>query len=640
MWHLLLLLPMALVGQVPDLPKSVGQVPDLPKSAPFDPLPLVDLSKLSPRDFADAEIDLPYYLAHFRQFADAVIAEGPNRGFIGISVWRGQTGDKKPYNARVMENILSLAYFYTLKRPWNPYYGSVPVRQRLEAALEFWCRIQSPDGKFSEYGQQQWNLAATAFATKFMGRALALLKDGPPIDRELHHRAIEADRKAIRIVLTDPDFYEHGKRLSNQFTNVWAGGPAFFRLYPDAELESLFWKRLPDSLRDFQSPAGFFYEADGPDAGYSSSTHQSNLRVAYVLTRGTDRAKPFLEHDRRWFEWLAWNAVPEPGGGWTLNRAIETRQKHAFFSDLTTPLAERIPLARAFATNTAEHKAELVKARQEGERDWPSVPPLPVGEFRAYAPYAFLDRDQFEWRPSQEQQAAARRTLPYIERTRFAHQLMDSRNPIVSTYIRQPLYYAAFNSGKHLRDQQRYGLGLLWNPKSGAVLQSQTASDTAAWGTQAEPWNSGDSQPIPTAGIGGSPRSVYESGDVNAVFEAAGRTVTPQPGSHDLAGGTVSLRYPLGAGGEKSVRFDPDRIMIQVRHPGRFTEVIPLLADTVKIALGEQSAEIPFPGGTFRVEFGHTAKPELVRTPMAVGKKHVEVLRLRAENELEYSLVF
>ena len=74
-------------------------------------------------------------------------------------------------------------------------------------------------------------------------------------------------------------------------------------------------------------------------------------------------------------------------------------------------------------------------------------------------------------------------SLAYWE---FAHQLMDSRRPQVFTYIRRPLYYAAFNSGPQLARQQRYGLGLLWSEKTGAVLQSQTGSATAAWGTMAE----------------------------------------------------------------------------------------------------------------------------------------------------------
>ena len=92
-------------------------------------VPPADFSKLKPSDFADDELDLPYYLAHFHRLANSVVEEGDNRGFINISVWRNPQ-DNKPYNARVMENILSLAFFYSTKRPWNQYYGSPAVRLR------------------------------------------------------------------------------------------------------------------------------------------------------------------------------------------------------------------------------------------------------------------------------------------------------------------------------------------------------------------------------------------------------------------------------------------------------------------------------------------------------------------------------
>src|SRR5690606_22581608 len=131
-----------------------------------------DLTKLSVDDFSDDELfmphtltrtekHMPYFLTHFHRVANAVREDG----FIDISVWRNQV-DNEPYNARVMENILSLAYFYATDRPWNPYYGSEPLRARLEAALRFWVGMQNTDGRFSEYGWQRWNLAATAFATK------------------------------------------------------------------------------------------------------------------------------------------------------------------------------------------------------------------------------------------------------------------------------------------------------------------------------------------------------------------------------------------------------------------------------------------------------------------------------------------
>jgi hypothetical protein len=170
--------------------------------AAWQPLPTVDLAKLRPADFRDDELDLPFYLAHFHQLAESVVEEGPDRGFINIPVWRSP-GANKPYNARIMESILSFAFFYTYQQPWNPYYGSSAVRERLEAAMEFWLHLQNPEGRFAEAAPGRWNLAATAFSTKFMSRALELLHHGPPVDAALVQRVADAVRKTIRLVLTD-----------------------------------------------------------------------------------------------------------------------------------------------------------------------------------------------------------------------------------------------------------------------------------------------------------------------------------------------------------------------------------------------------------------------------------------------------
>src|SRR5439155_6734162 len=114
-----------------------------------------DLSRLSPSDFRDDELDLPYYLTHFHRVANSVALSGPRRGFIDIVVWRDPK-DNQPHNARIMENVVSLAFFYATDRPWNPYRGDPAVRERLEAALDFWTRSQSEDGLFSEYESQRW----------------------------------------------------------------------------------------------------------------------------------------------------------------------------------------------------------------------------------------------------------------------------------------------------------------------------------------------------------------------------------------------------------------------------------------------------------------------------------------------------
>src|SRR5688500_2700808 len=78
-----------------------------PVQSQWPAVPAIDLSKFKPSDFTDEELDIPYYLKHFHTFANGVTETGPNKGFINIAVWR--TPDvNKPYNARIMENILSL----------------------------------------------------------------------------------------------------------------------------------------------------------------------------------------------------------------------------------------------------------------------------------------------------------------------------------------------------------------------------------------------------------------------------------------------------------------------------------------------------------------------------------------------------
>jgi hypothetical protein len=64
-------------------------------AAAWDPLPSVDLARMHPTDFRDTELDMPFYLAHFREFAASVVEQGPERGFINIPVWRS-VRDNKP----------------------------------------------------------------------------------------------------------------------------------------------------------------------------------------------------------------------------------------------------------------------------------------------------------------------------------------------------------------------------------------------------------------------------------------------------------------------------------------------------------------------------------------------------------------
>jgi hypothetical protein len=607
----------------------------LPKVAP------VDLSKLKPSDFSNDEMELPYYLAHFHRVANSVLDKGEHRGFFDLSVWRGQV-NHKTYNARIMENCLSLAFFYCTNRPWNPYYGDDALRRRLEAALDYWCRMQSPDGKFSEYGPQEWNLAAAAFATKFMGETLRLLNSGPPIDAKLHEAVWQAQRKAIMIVLNDAEMWQHGVDYSNQYSNVWAGGLAYLAIRPDAELQTRLRQRIEDSVAAFQSPAGYFYERSGPDWGYNLGTHHSNLHLAWHYTRGTDLEQTFVDKVQRWYEWYSYNAALEPDdSGFTINRGIETRQRRGFVAagyevrannNSSLPQAEKIEIARAFATSQAELERANNERRAALEKEWPKVPSLQPGEFSTFSPYAFLHHSLIRWFPTDEQKAEARKQLPYLTRDRFNHQRADNRHAINFTYIRKPDYYAAFNAGEIISEQQRYGLGLLWHPQAGAVLQSQTASEVAAWGTK----SAGDSL-------------VYEARSFTAAFTVRDQILQVVPGAHDLADGELVIKYRLGDSGQKQIKFNDEEIEVTVDHRGAFVETLPLLkAENDEVELDAGFLKLRRGDVTMRVTFEPRVMPKIITTEESprrmqrfqIGAKQVLVVTVDASDKLTYRIEF
>ena len=104
---------------------------------------------------------------------------------------------------------------------------------------------------------------------------------------------IAADRKTIHLVLTAPDLIKYGTFVSNQYTNVFAGGFAYLKLYPDPELKDLLLKRFADDIHEHQSPAGYFYEEDGPTSNTTSLPTKATSRWPGITcvdpTRANDR---------------------------------------------------------------------------------------------------------------------------------------------------------------------------------------------------------------------------------------------------------------------------------------------------------------------------------------------------------------
>lgn len=592
---------------------------------PVPPVPEADLSQLLPADFEDDELVIPFYLAHFHRVANSVSLSGPNRGFITLPVWRPEKYNK-PFNARVLENYVTLAYFYSADRPWNPYYGHAAVRARLEAVLDFWCRSQHEDGRFSEYKPEGWNLPATGFAVMFMGETLRMLHEGPPIDPALHARVIAAHKKAITVMLEQDELFHAGRNYSNQYSGLWGGALAHLALYPDAAILQRLEERLRQSLREHQSPAGYWYEGGGCDWPYTLRTHEGNLLMAWHYAQDTPLAALLVKGKKRWTEWRSYNAVPEPGGNaYVLNRAVDTRTPRPY-SIRPEPMADAVPAARAFLPTRDEYRAALLEKRRQVEKTWPNVPDLEIGEDHAYSPHPILNLTHHAWYPDAGEREAARRQLPVFSRNNFNQQRYDDRNPQGYTFLRRPGYYAIFNSGRSLTKLQRFGLGLVWTDAHGTVLQSQANTRREAWGTRADESD-----------------NVYETALPGALFKVSGSPVVSSPGAQDLPEGDMEISYPLRDRGNKRLSFLPNTITVRVEHEDPFSEQVPLLVPpNGRVVCEATVATLTSADGTsiLTVAFDISTSIETHETETSVAGKRLIVVSCPGAGVLTYQLTF
>lgn len=525
---------------------------------PVSPVEEVDLLELEPSAFDDEEVDLPYYLANMHEVANAVVEDGSDAGFIARHVWRN-AADQAPYNARVMENILSLAWFYTANRPWNPYFGDRSLRRRLELALSFWTDMQADDGRFSEYGRYNWNLAATAFATKFIGEALVRLdRSVVRLDEDVCEAALDALRAAIMVTLTDDELREHGSSFANQYSNVWGGAGAYLSIRDDEEVRAALEAALDDAER-LLSPAGYYYEADGPDFGYGWGTEQSNQQAAWHYLGIVDETlqDAFVEHAEPFWEWLSYAAVVEPDGtAWFHPGGVAARtdwgSSRAGFG-VGNPLAEEIDTVKAFHYTDRERADWIAHHRSMRQNRWPAVERLGYG-FSAYSPYAFLHRDHARATVPAVDRRTARERLPYVAGDRFTHQRVDDRVGTAFTFVRRPSYYAILSAGSLANDGQSNGLHLIWHPTAGTWWQ--TAREGPRYGTA-----TGD--------------ATLETDADEITYEVAGEPVQPTVGTADLPDGPLTVAY-RAAGDSKELRFD-EEITVDIAVDGGFTEAVPLL---------------------------------------------------------------
>lgn len=610
-------------------------------------VPQVDFASLSPAHFADHELEVPYHLWHFARVANAVVETGPDRGFLALKVNR-EPVDNLPTNARVMENQLALAYFYTANRSWNPYFGHPAVRVRLEAMLARWARIQNQpgtidgdfDGLWTEYGASNWSLAPTSFGVMHAAEAINLVRvSGLPFDGTVLDQAALALRRGLLAIFTRPDMRQHAREWSNQFSGAYHAALLQLEVRPDAELESALRRAIADAAAQDQSPAGFFYEQGGPDFGYTQ-VHENNLRIALPrLGARPELLGIIAEEDIAWNEWLAATLVLQPGSNPRLfltPAGLNTRTSHAFQTPRSRPLAQWAEPSRSFAFTVDEHAAAVAARRNQLQGEFGRWGALAVPSAYSYIPGFAFDavRPLNTWHPTPAQRDVADASLPSRSDSPRTLQFHDPW-PVTVTSLRRAGYYAVATSGRIRTPRQVYGLGLLWHPRFGVALQSVAdapASATWSYGTR-------------RSGISGG--ATYETGDLAATHAVAGTTVVPRDGAHPLPPGDFHLTYPLETVGQragtKTLRFAATRIEVEISHSGVFTELLPLaMASEASLVTGSSFVEWKRPdGSSFSIALLTPGSSLAVGAPVAFATSMVRrAVTISASGNLTYRLSF
>jgi hypothetical protein len=250
------------------------------------------------------------------------------------------------------------------------------------------------------------------------------------------------------------------------------------------------------------------------------------------------------------------------GSGFILNRAIETRRRQGTLLHLNTPLSEKVPLLRAFSLSL-EEVAKRAAAFRHAWRERPGVPfDLTPGSMNGYRPYMFMSKQSSAWHPTKAQQESARTQLPHRQKESFTRRRADSRRDLSFTYIKRSGYYAVFNAGTPISEQQRFGLGLVAHSHYVTFLQSQTGSESASWDTKVD-----------------GKIMVAEIGPLHATFVSEDPDSQIRPGVRDLMTQSLSIHYTIADHAKKALAFNADNIEVGIQASGttQLTEVLPIL---------------------------------------------------------------
>lgn len=187
----------------------------------------------------------------------------PSYGSFDRDYWHYKIVKDFP-SAIYQQGALALACLYVNNFEGNRYYRNSRIKEFALAGVDYWSRLQKPDGSFSEWFPGERSFVATAFTTYAASQVLIILKDN-----------VEEEKKQIFL----KSFKQAGRWLSLQkedfAANHTAGAlAALYNIYllTGDDFFKKAAERKKEELTKFQDEEGWFREYSGCDIGYLSVT--------------------------------------------------------------------------------------------------------------------------------------------------------------------------------------------------------------------------------------------------------------------------------------------------------------------------------------------------------------------------------
>jgi hypothetical protein len=544
--------------------------------SPLAQVPLLPVGAPVRSQFAAGEQLYAGYLAIAGPMAnDMNDSDTADRGFLGGGWWRDPNA---AYNARVQEHVSTLSWFYANSRGWNPYFGDVALRDRLDAAIGHYLSLQQADGSFPEYSRDEHSLSATAFGLGYLAKTLRNLRSSA--DPFLYGRRSQLNdvlKKGMNWLLNPANgSWGNGSgptAWANQICAGLAGATVALQLTPDPAIQALLDNRMPFFAQHGQSPAGFFYEFNGMDVGYNFEVMMPEMAEIYVRNQNAS----IVQMAQRFATWYGYLALYEPDGAGFVNYTGASSRTEIMYHDTVmlepdkggfgAHLIPAVPQLAAFYTASEDRAAARAA--------WAPTPgPAPaLAKGQPTEPRQMATAFYGDYSPSRSAKNAAIAQLPYLSSTEWAEIRRDTA-AVAQDYlfVRRPKYYFGGFFGTRPTTNVSAGPGFLWHPVAGIVVHSGHG-DAFCWGTVAA------SGPDALTSLA----ATYQ---VNGGTWGGGRTnpgAGPVVVSYKRFDGTVSTVLTLGR----------DEVVRAVTAPGAATEQIPLVllpSDTVRFANGTIAA--------------------------------------------------